>query len=68
MKWKKKHGIKDCPHCGLATSRISGCPDMICSGCKKNWNWYYDDLDWGPNSEGFYVFFYFLPHLLDIML
>ena len=38
-KWKKKNGVKACPHCGLLAIRVSGCPDMICSGCKLHWDW-----------------------------
>mmetsp|Transcript_102882 Transcript_102882/g.154234 ORF Transcript_102882/g.154234 Transcript_102882/m.154234 type:complete len:115 (-) Transcript_102882:35-379(-) len=22
---------------------MSGCPDMICSNCKKHWDWFYDE-------------------------
>lgn len=49
-KWKKRHGIKPCPHCGVATQKISGCPDMKCISCKKSWSWYHDEEQW--NSSG----------------
>ena len=39
LKWKRKNGVKACPHCGSETTRVSGCPDMICSTCHLHWDW-----------------------------
>jgi len=46
MKWRKKHKIKECPYCGIASSKIGGCPEVVCIGCHRIWYWYHDDPDW----------------------
>jgi len=61
-KWKRKHGVKGCPHCGLLSTRISGCPDMICSGCKLHWDW--DSVDSGPKETKIERIGFFYPRIM----
>merc|ERR1711879_380379 len=44
-KWKKKHKVKLCPHCGAETFKTGGCDEMECDQCKKKWDWLYDVKD-----------------------
>ena len=66
MDWRTKRrmrqmGVQSCPHCGAMAMKVSGCPDMVCSSCKKHWEW-----EVGNNEETMLekaAFFY--PRLLS---
>lgn len=36
--WKEKN-VKNCPHCGAESIRISGCTHMSCPRCNSHWHW-----------------------------
>jgi hypothetical protein len=38
---------KPCPTCGARVSRVSGCAQMWCPGCKQAWNWNTGRIDTG---------------------
>lgn len=38
-KWKKKHGVRPCPRCGIEIYKFSGCPKMKCRNCKYVFHW-----------------------------
>mmetsp|Transcript_31070 Transcript_31070/g.87078 ORF Transcript_31070/g.87078 Transcript_31070/m.87078 type:complete len:517 (+) Transcript_31070:69-1619(+) len=42
-KWMKRRGVQNCPQCGLATIRSTGCPTMTCTGCGSEWEWKGDE-------------------------
>eukprot|EP00013_Stygamoeba_regulata_P006946 CAMPEP_0177635722 /NCGR_PEP_ID=MMETSP0447-20121125/4059_1 /TAXON_ID=0 /ORGANISM="Stygamoeba regulata, Strain BSH-02190019" /LENGTH=362 /DNA_ID=CAMNT_0019137541 /DNA_START=45 /DNA_END=1133 /DNA_ORIENTATION=- len=33
-KWKRRHGVRECPRCGLEFYKFNGCPRMQCPGCR----------------------------------
>merc|ERR1712072_842531 len=51
-KMMAKHGNKPCPHCGVMTTKVSGCNFMTCSRCKKNWCWQTGKKRYGPDGCG----------------
>ena len=34
-----RRGVQNCPHCGFATIRATGCPTMTCINCNQVWQW-----------------------------
>jgi len=42
-RWMRRQGVQNCPHCGLATIRTTGCRDMTCANCHRHWDWKGDE-------------------------
>lgn len=57
---------KPCPSCHAMTFRMSGCPQMWCTMCKKAWNWRTGEIDNGSIHNPHYFQYLKTAKLEDI--